>query len=157
MKLSPKEAAHERVIDRERRAVRSSRANEAWCKKQSCPLDLQGTSTLSQTTDSPNELSFHQSIHKLKLNAAKVLHLTNTDWTKQTNTTHKALVCLICDCFVMTHSSKVSSMSSSEIKQHHCRLGVQTYKEYQGVPLHKDLVKQYTVSGFPGMLLSPRS
>jgi hypothetical protein len=57
----------------------------------------------------------------------------------------------------MTHSSKVSSMSSSEIKQHRCRLGVQTYKEYQGVPLHKDLVKQYTVSGFPGMLLSPQS
>jgi hypothetical protein len=89
------------------------------------------------------------------LNAAKALHLTNTDWTKQTNTTHKALVCLICDCFVMIHSSKVSSKSTAEIKQHSCRLGVQTYEECQGLSLHKDLVAQYTVSGFPGMLLSP--
>jgi hypothetical protein len=57
----------------------------------------------------------------------------------------------------MTHSSKVSSMSAAEIKQHNCRLGVQTYEECQGVSLQNDLVAQYTVSGFPGMLLSPRS
>jgi hypothetical protein len=156
MKLSPEEAAHERVIDRERWTVRISRANEAWRKK-SCHVDPKGTSTLSQTTDSPNESYFRQSIHKLKLNAAKALHLTNTDWTKQTNTTPKALVCVICDCFAMTHSSKVSSMSTLEIQQHSCRLGVQTYEECQGVPLHKDLVTQYTVSDFPGMLLSPQS
>jgi hypothetical protein len=80
IKLSPKETAHERVIDRERWALRRSRANEGRCKKQSCSVDPQGTSTLSQTTDSANESSFCQSIHKLKLNAAKALHLTNTDW-----------------------------------------------------------------------------
>ena len=157
IKLSPEEAAHERVIDRERWALRKSCANEARRKLQSCPVDPQGTSTLKSTADNANDSSFRQSIQKLKLNAANALHLTNTDWTKQTNTTHKALVCLICDCFVMTRSSKVSSMSSAEIKKHRCRLGVQTYENFQGVPLHKDLIKQYTVSGFPGMLLSPRS
>jgi hypothetical protein len=104
MKFPPKEAAHERVIDRERWAVHRSRATVAPYKKQSCPVNPQGTSTSSQTTESLNESSFRQSIHKLKFNAAKALHLTNTDWTKQTNTTQKALVCLICDCFVMAHS-----------------------------------------------------
>ena len=34
---------------------------------------------------------------------------------------------------------------------------MKTYEEFQGVRLHKDLVAQYTVLGFPDMLLSPQS
>jgi hypothetical protein len=83
IKLSPEEAAHKRVIDREKWALRKSRANEAQCTKQSCPFDPQVASTSSETTDSANDSSFCQSIHKLKLNAAKALHLTNTDWTSR--------------------------------------------------------------------------
>ena len=93
----------------------------------------------------------------MKLTAAKTLHLTNMDLSNQTNTTHKSLVCLICDCFILTNSSKVTSMSMADIKKHSCQLGVKTYEEFQGVPLHKDLIAQYTVPGFPGMLLSPCS
>ncbi len=55
IKLSPEEAAHERVIDRERWTLCRSWANKAWRKKQRCPVDPQGTSTLSQTTDSAND------------------------------------------------------------------------------------------------------
>ncbi len=91
----------------------------------------------------------------MKTNAVKALHLTNTDWSKHTNSTHKAIVCLICDCFVMADSSQVSSMSVADIKRHSFRLGLQGYEECQGVALHKDLVAHYTVSGFPGMLLFP--
>ena len=93
----------------------------------------------------------------LKLTAAKALHLTNTDLSNQTNTTQKSLVCLICGCFILTTSSKVTSMSMADIKKHSCSLGVKTYEECQGERLHKDLVAQYTVPGFPGMLLSPQS
>ena len=94
-------------------------------------------------------------MHKVKLTAAKALHLTNTNLSNQTNT-HKLLVCLICDCFILMTSSKVTSMSMADVKKHSCWLGVKIYEEFQGVPLHKDLVAQYTVPGFPGMLISPR-
>ena len=48
-------------------------------------------------------------------------------------------------------------MSMSDIKQHSYWLGIKCYEECQGAPLHKDLIVQYTVPGFPGMLLSPQS
>ena len=48
-------------------------------------------------------------------------------------------------------------MSMSGIKQHSYHLGVKCYEEYQGGPLHKDLIAQYTVLGFPGVLLFPCS
>jgi hypothetical protein len=44
-----------------------------------------------------------------------------------------------------------------DIKKHSCQLGVQRYKEFYGKPLHKDLIEQYHVPGFPGMLLSKQS
>ena len=93
----------------------------------------------------------------MKFTAAKAFHLTKIDLSNQTNTIHKSLVCYICDCFILTTSSKVTSMSMSDIKKHSCRLAVKTYEEFQGVPLHKDLVAQYTVPSFPEMMLSPRS
>ena len=34
-------------------------------------------------------------------------------------------------------------------------VGGKCSEEYQGGPLHKDLIAQYTVSGCPGMLLFP--
>jgi hypothetical protein len=94
---------------------------------------------------------------KLKLLAAKSVHITNTDRTSSTNTTHKSLVCLVCDCFIMGSYSKIPRMSMSDIKKHSYLLGVQYYKAFYGEPLHSDLIDQYNVPGFPGMLLLKHS
>ena len=98
-----------------------------------------------------------QIIHRVKLSAAKMLHATNTDLTNKTNTMHKSLVCLVCDCFIMGTFKKVPSMSTSDIKRNSYRLSAERYEEYYGEALHKDLVAQYHVPGFPGMLLSKRA
>ena len=57
----------------------------------------------------------------------------------------------------MGSSSKVSSMSMSDIKKHISWLGVKSYKECQGAPLHIDLIAQYIVPGFADVLLSQYS
>jgi hypothetical protein len=53
--------------------------------------------------------------------------------------------------------NQIPSMSISDIKSHSHKLSVERYEEFYGEPLHKDLVKQYHVPGFPGMLLSKRA
>ena len=45
----------------------------------------------------------------------------------------------------------------SDIKRQSHRLSVKRYEEFYGEALHKDLVAQYHVPGFPGMLLSKRA
>ena len=157
MKMPPDEAAQARHIDRIRWIERGIRCNETKHEKHNSRVICEGTSSLVHTADITRQTTFQHIIHVLKLTAAKALHLTNTDLSNQTNPTHKSLVCLICDCFIMTTSSKVTIMSMADIKKHRCRLGVKTYEDFQGVRLHKDLVAQYIVPGFTGMLLSPRS
>jgi hypothetical protein len=101
--------------------------------------------------------SFRHIIKKLKLAAAKALHITNTDMTNAINGSHKSIVCLVCDCFIMGNYSKIPRMTMSDIKKHSYWLGVKHYEEFYGEPLHKDLVEQYHVPGFPELLLSKRS
>jgi len=60
--------------------------------------------------------------------AAKALHIMNTDMTNATNSSHKSLVSLICDFFIMGSYSKISRMTMSDIKKHSYQLGVQRYK-----------------------------
>lgn len=157
MKMSPEEATQERALDRERWPWCWSWANDARRNQRVHTDNSHTTSTLIWSTNRTVESSFNHVIQKMKTNAVKALHLTKTDWSKHTNSIHKAIVCLICDCFVMADSSQVSSMSVADIKRHSCRLGIQAYEECQGVALHKDLVAHYTVSGCLGMLLLPQS
>jgi hypothetical protein len=89
--------------------------------------------------------------------AAKALHITNTDITSETNTSHKSLVCFVCDSFIMRSCSKIPRMSMSDIKKHSYLLGVQCYEEFYSEPLRKDFIEQYHVPGFPDMLLSKHS
>jgi hypothetical protein len=44
-----------------------------------------------------------------------------------------------------------------DVKKHSHRLSVERYEEFYGEPLHEDLVRQYHVPGFPGLLLSRQS
>ena len=126
MKMSPDEAAQARHIDRIRCIERGSQCNETKREKHNSRVICEGTSSSVHTADITRQTKFQQIIHTLKLTATKALHLTNTDLSNQTNTTHKSLVCLICDCFLLTASSKVTSISMAGIKKHSCWLGVKT-------------------------------
>ena len=86
-----------------------------------------------------------------------MLHATNMDTTSKTNTTHKSLVFLVCDCFIVGTFNKIPSMTMSDIKKRSYKLGVKWYDEFNGETLHKDLVEQHHMSSFPGMLLSNRA
>ena len=116
MKMSPEEDTQERALDRERWALHRSRANDAWRNQCAHTDNTHTTSTLIWSTNRTVESSFNDIIQKMKANTVKALHFTNTDWSKHTNSTHKAIVCLICDCFVMSDSSQVSSMSVADIR-----------------------------------------
>eukprot|EP00956_Cyclotella_meneghiniana_P035720 scaffold117604_cov30-Cyclotella_meneghiniana.AAC.1 len=51
----------------------------------------------------------------------------------------------------------VPSMTAEEVRRHRERLSVQSYEAYYDISLRDSLKREYTVSGFEGMLLSPRS
>ena len=72
------------------------------------------------------------------------------DMTNKTNTMQFVEFVI---CFIMGTFNKISSMTMSDIKKHSYRLGVEQYEKFYGETLHKDLVEQFHVSGFPGMLL----
>lgn len=91
---------------------------------------------------------------KAQVGSSKALHITNNDMKNAMNTSHKLLVCLVCDCFIMGGYSNIPSMTMSNIKKHHYHLGEEHYKEFYGKPLHKDIIEQCHVPKFPGMLMS---
>ena len=114
--------------DRERWRDCGPRVNEAKRLKRSLePIRLFESSS--------QETCFKQIIHRVKMSAAKMLHVTNMDLTNKTNTTHKSLVCLVCDCFILGTFKKVPSMSMSDIKRHSHRLSVKRYEEFYGEAL----------------------
>ena len=59
---------------------------------------------------------FGKHIQKLKLLAARVLLNTNTDYSCKINTQQNALVCLVCDCFVIRSFEKLQIMSMGDVK-----------------------------------------
>ena len=106
-------------------------------------------------------------IWSLMKTAARALHATRVNQpqcknrgttSKKTGRTHRARVCLICDCFVTgVHPNGVPSISGSAVKEHSDRLGVKSYEDFHKVSLHPDLIKQYEVKRLEGMLLSPHA
>jgi YHS domain-containing protein len=71
-------------------------------------------------------------------------------------TIHRAPVCIICDCFVIG-TDRIRKLKEHEIKEHGHRLSCESYEKYHNIEMDNELRKQYNVSGFPGLLLSPRS
>jgi len=77
----------------------------------------------------------------------------------------QAHVCIICDCFIIG-TERICILKKDQIKRNEDRIGVKSYDDYctkqytvdggyEKLPL--ELVKQYEVPGFEGLLLSPRS
>jgi len=104
-------------------------------------------------TDPPREIPMKESIEKATKQAKKYLHRTKVDTR---GLVHKAVVCIICDCFIMGTDS-IRYLLPSVIKEHKHRIGVKSYEAYYKAKLHKELVEQYHVRNLPGLLLSPRS
>jgi hypothetical protein len=71
-------------------------------------------------------------------------------------TIHRAPVCIICDCFVIG-TERICKLKEREIREHGHRLSCESYEKYHNIEMDNELRKQYNVSGFPGLLLSPRS
>ena len=78
--------------------------------------------------------------------------------TKNEDGSHQANVCIVCDELIMGVEAlcwidEEFLQSTENIN----RLGVARYSRHYILELKPELVKQYTVSGLEGMLLSPRS
>ena len=71
---------------------------------------------------------------------------------------HQALVCVVCDEVIKGvepfHWIDEEVLHGDDIKD---RLGVERYEEHYRLELKDELIRQYSLPGLEGMLLSPRS
>ena len=70
---------------------------------------------------------------------------------------HQSHVCVVCDCFILG-TEKLKRLNKLQLRAHEKRLSVDQYMSFhnlKGIP--SSLRDHYKVSGFPKMLLSPRS
>ena len=71
---------------------------------------------------------------------------------------HQALVCVVCDEVIKGvepfHWIDEEVLRGDDIKD---RLGVERYEEHYRLDLKDELIRQYSLPGLEGMLLSPRS
>ena len=68
----------------------------------------------------------------------------------------QAPVCIICDGYIKG-VEKICAISKQQLQYHIARIGVESYEDYYGQTLKKELVEQYEVEGLEGLLLSIRS
>ena len=112
----------------------------------------------SQDGPIPNKLKLADIISDTTLTeclqlAKKLLFQTATN---DDATSHSSLVCVVCDRNIPP-TDDWYFMSQQVINQHRKRLGVREYEDYHRVMLPESLKSQYSLSGCPGMLLSPRA
>jgi len=71
---------------------------------------------------------------------------------------HRAIVCVICDCFVIG-TEKICKLKPEQISSHGHRLSVKSYEEWYETKIKPELIKQYHINaeGLQDLLLSPRS
>ena len=134
--------------DRERDRMRKQIARDRKRKEQ----------VLVETVDEEDYLEEYDDDLSLSIETAIKDARAHLHRTKVNNdpTIHRAHVCIVCDCFIKS-CEPVQKMTMSHLKKHKHKLGIAEYEKYHKVKLKDELKKQYHVSGFPGMLLSPRS
>ena len=92
-------------------------------------------------------------IKKSKETALKYLHRTLDPETGK----HQAHVCVVCDCFILG-TQQLKRLNTKQLKAHENRLSVDRYLSFYNIDeVPTSLRNYYYVSGFPKMLLSPRS
>ena len=134
--------------DRERDRIRKQIARDRKRKEQVLVETVHEEDDLEED-DEDLSLSIQTAIRDARAH----LHRTKVN---NDPTIHRAHVCIVCDCFIQS-CEPVGKMTMSHLKKHKHRLSVAEYEKYHKVQLKDELKKQYHVSGFPGMLLSPRS
>ena len=86
--------------------------------------------------------------------ALETLHRTKDD---RTPLKHRVHVCIVCDSVILG-TEAVNRLKPHHLKVHRECLGVEEHRKFFGEDgLHPELERQYSVDGFPGMILSPRS
>ena len=115
-------------------------------KRQSCQQDA-----VNIHDDKEMERSVERAIKEAK----RILHRTQNH---QAPRSHRAIVCIICDCFIIGIET-IHKLKIDQIAKHRERLSVKKYEEYYGQALKAEVVKQYQVNveGLKELLLSPRS
>lgn len=118
-------------------------------KKRKCEV------TLACDLNDFNEDEMKKNIEYAVKDAKMVLHRTQHPTDPYL---HQAIVCIICDTFVIGTES-IHKLSYSQIIKHSHRLSVETYERFYHTKLKEDLKKQYRVNrdGLKDLLLSPRS
>ena len=93
------------------------------------------------------------SIKKSKKTALKYLHRTVDPETGM----HQSHVCVVYGCFILG-TQKLKRLNKNQLKVHVNRLSVDQYMSFHKIKeIPSSLRDHYKVSGFPKMLLSPRS
>ena len=70
---------------------------------------------------------------------------------------HQSHVCVVCDCFILG-TEKLKRLNKLQLRAHEKRLSVDQYMSFHKLKrIPSSLRDHYKVSGFPKMLLSPRS
>ena len=115
-------------------------------KRQSCQQDA-----VNVHDDKEMKCSVERAIKEAK----HILHRTQNN---QVPHSHRAIVCIICDCFIIGIET-IRKLKIDQIAKHRERLSVKKYEEYYGQALKAEVIKQYQVNieGLKELLLSPRS
>ena len=115
-----------------------------------------GRRTDRQTDDDGDDDDILSDAHiqRARAEALKYLHRTQVEDTCAG--VHQAHVCVVCDCLILG-TEELKRLQAHKLRAHNYRLSVKKYEEFYGEKLHDDLVKYYHLSGYPGMLLSPRA
>jgi hypothetical protein len=88
--------------------------------------------------------------------AKKILYRTQD--TANTPHKHRAIVCIICNHFIIG-TETIHKLRKEDISAHSKRLSVESYKKYYNTTLKPEVANQYqmNVDGLKGMSLSPRA
>ena len=115
-------------------------------KRQSCQQDA---------VNVHDDKEMKRSVERAIKEAKHILHRTQNN---QVPHSHRAIVCIICDCFIIGIET-IHKLKIDQIAKHRERLSVKKYEEYYGQALKAEVIKQYQVNieGLKELLLSPRS
>ena len=147
--------------DQKREAEKAKNAKTKRDKRQKeSPEEANSRRSKRATPSSPavdsakdrNILS-ENTIKKCKKTALKYLHRTLDAETGM----HQSHVCVVCDCFILG-TQKSKRLNKNQLKVHENRLSIDQYMSFHRIKeIQTSLRDHYKVSGFPKMLLSPRS
>jgi hypothetical protein len=102
-------------------------------KRQSCQQDA---------VNVHDDKEMKRSVQRAIKEAKHILHRTQNH---QAPRSHRAIVCIICNCFIIGIET-IHKLKIDQIAKHSERLSVKKYEEHYGQALKAEVVKQYQVN-----------